>query len=139
MHYGPPPGDDLIDTSAITVFDNIITDRGSKYSVSGIAVRSKKDALEAVKLLKKNKKYAKATHNSWAVILADGGPTKNDDGEAGAGMVIVRMLERAALTDHLVIVTRWFGGVQLGGDRFRRVQDAVHYYLENRDDGNDAF
>ena len=56
---------------------------------------------------------------------------KNDDGEAGAGMVIVRMLEREQLYDHVIVVTRWFGGTQLGGDRFRRVQDCVTYYLKH--------
>ena len=126
-------GAKLIEPADIEIFDNIITDRGSKYAVSGVAVTSKEEALKAVKFLKKTKKYAKATHNSWAVILSKGGPTKNDDGEAGAGMVIVRMLERAALTDHLIIVTRWFGGVHLGGDRFRRVQDAVRFYLDHKE------
>ena len=126
-------GAKLIEAADIEIFDNIITDRGSKYAVSGVAVTSKEEALKAVKFLKKTKKYAKATHNSWAVILSKGGPTKNDDGEAGAGMVIVRMLERAALTDHLIIVTRWFGGVHLGGDRFRRVQDAVRFYLDHKE------
>ncbi len=62
-------------------------------------------------------------------MLFDDGPLKNDDGEAGAGMVIVRMLEREDLRNHLIIVTRWFGGTHLGGDRFRRVQDCVSYYL----------
>ncbi|MBT7907399.1 MAG: YigZ family protein, partial [Marinovum sp.] len=90
----------------------------------------KDEALAVLKALKKSKKYAKATHNTWAVLLSDGGPLKNDDGEAGAGMVIVRMLEREKLFDHVVVVTRWFGGTQLGGDRFRRVQDCVTYYLE---------
>ena len=80
--------------------------------------------------LKKNKKYAKATHNTWAVLLSESGPIKNDDGEAGAGIVIVKMLEREQLFDHVIIVTRWFGGVQLGGDRFRRVKDCVNFYLE---------
>ena len=45
------------------------------------------------------------------------------------GAVILRMLERAALRDHLVVVTRWYGGKPLGGDRFRHVQDAVRIYL----------
>ena len=75
------------------------------------------------------KKFAKATHNTWAVLLPEG-PLKNDDGESGAGMVIVRMLEREGLEGHIVVVTRWFGGVKLGGDRFRRVQDAVRVYLD---------
>ena len=45
-------------------------------------------------------------------------------------MVIVRMLEREALTGHIIVVTRWYGGTKLGGDRFRRVQDAVRLYLD---------
>ena len=113
-------------------FDHILTDRGSKYAVSGCVCASKADALAALKQLKRAKKFAKATHNSWAVLSSVDGPIKQDDGEAGAGMVILRMLEREALTDQLVIVTRWFGGVHLGGDRFRRIQDCVRYYLENR-------
>ena len=112
----------------LKIFDNIITDRGSKYSVSGAPAHSKAEALAHVKNLCRNKEYAKATHNTWAVLLDDG-PLKNDDGEAGAGMVIVRMLEREGLANHVVIVTRWFGEKHLGGDRFRRVADAVRYYL----------
>ena len=112
-------------------FENIISDRGSKYSVSGCSVSNKLEVKNAIKLLKAKKKYAKATHNTWAAILADEGAIKSDDGESGAGMIIVRMLERKGLSDHLVVVTRWFGGVQLGGDRFRRVQDCVRYYIEN--------
>ena len=113
----------------LKVFDGIITDRGSKYAVAGAPAHSKQDALDAVKILCKTKKFAKATHNTWAVLLPDG-PLKNDDGESGAGMVIVRMLERENLQNHVVIVTRWFGGKHLGGDRFRRVGDAVRYYLD---------
>ena len=116
--------------SDLTTFDNIITDRGSKYAVSGAPTKSKAEALAHMKPLCQTKKFAKATHNTWAVILDDG-PLKNDDGEAGAGMVIVRMLEREGLKNHMVIVTRWFGGKHLGGDRFRRVADAVRYYLDN--------
>ncbi len=48
-------------------------------------------------------------------------------------MVIVRMLKRADLQNHLIIVTRWFGGIHLGGDRFRRVQDCVANDLDHLD------
>ena len=44
-------------------------------------------------------------------------------------MVILRMLEREALHDHIIVVTRWYGGKHLGGDRFRHVQEAVRIYL----------
>jgi putative IMPACT (imprinted ancient) family translation regulator len=92
-------------------------------------VASADEAKAFVKTLCRRKKFAKATHNTWAVLLPDG-PLKNDDGESGAGMVILRMLEREGLEGHIIVVTRWFGGVKLGGDRFRRVQDAVRVYLD---------
>ena len=109
--------------------DNILTDRGSKYAVSGGPCGSEADAKAFIKALTRKKKFAKATHNTWGLITADG-PVKNDDGETGAGNVILRMLEREELFDHVVIVTRWFGGTHLGGDRFRRVQDCVRAYLD---------
>ena len=111
------------------IIENALRDRGSKYAVAGGSVSSAEEARDFVKTLCRNKKFAKATHNTWAVQLPDG-PLKNDDGEAGAGMVILRMLEREGLEGHIIVVTRWFGGVKLGGDRFRRVQDAVRVYLE---------
>lgn len=110
------------------ILDNVIADRGSKYAVSGAPCRSAEEARALVVELKRNKKFAKATHNSWGLLCGDQ-MIKNDDGEAGAGMVILRMLEREGLRDHLVVVTRWFGGKHLGGDRFRHVQEAVRIYL----------
>ena len=111
------------------ILDNIITDRGSRYAVSGGPCRSADDAKAFVKKLKRRKKFQKATHNTWGVVCAEGS-LKNDDGESGAGMIILRMLEREGLTDHIVVVTRWYGGKHLGGDRFRHVQTAVRLYLD---------
>ena len=111
------------------ILDNILTDRGSKYAVSGAPCTSEEMVKTHLKSLKRKKKFARATHNTWAVLLPDG-PLKNDDGEAGAGNVILRMLEREDLHTHLVIVTRWYGGKHLGGDRFRHVQTAVRAYLD---------
>ncbi|MFZ5964685.1 YigZ family protein [Thalassococcus sp. BH17M4-6] len=110
------------------VLENILSDRGSKYAVSGGPCASEDDAKAFVKELMRRKKFAKATHHSWALLTSDG-PVKNDDGESGAGMVILRMLEREGLTGHLIVVTRWYGGKHLGGDRFRHVQEAVRIYL----------
>ena len=110
--------------------DPVLTDRGSKYAVTGSEAKTKADALAVLKQLKRTKKFAKATHNTWALLSSREGGIKNDDGEAGAGIVILRMLEREELFDHVVIVTRWFGGTHLGGDRFRRVQDCVRAYLD---------
>jgi len=107
----------------------VITDRGSKYAVSGCAVTDRAQIDAALKDLKRDKAYAKATHNTWGALLSATGALKADDGESGAGMVIIRMLERAGLEAHLIVVTRWYGGKHLGGDRFRHVQDCVRQYL----------
>ena len=109
---------------------NIISDRGSKYAVSGGPCQSDDEAKAFIKELCRNKKFAKATHNTWGVLTSSG-PVKSDDGEAGAGLVILRMLEREDLQDHIVVVTRWYGGKHLGGDRFRHVQEAVRMYIED--------
>jgi putative IMPACT (imprinted ancient) family translation regulator len=110
----------------------VIRDRGSKYAVSGCAVEGRAGVDAFLKCLRRDKKFARATHNSWAMLAADGTPHKGDDGEAGAGMVILRMLQSAGLTDHVVVVTRWYGGKNLGGDRFRHIQDCVRAYLDSR-------
>ncbi|WP_418594823.1 YigZ family protein [Ponticoccus sp. (in: a-proteobacteria)] len=113
------------------VFDSIIRDRGSRYAVSGGACRNAEEAAAFLKELKRRKKFAKATHNTWA-CLTDEGPMRNDDGESGAAQVILRMLEREEILNEIVVVTRWYGGKHLGGDRFRHVGDAVRHYLDNR-------
>lgn len=111
------------------IFDNIISDRGSKYAVSGGPCASADEAKAFIKQLKRKKKFAKATHNSWAVVCGED-EIKNDDGESGAGMIILHMLARENLHNHIVVVTRWYGGKHLGGDRFRHVKDAVRHYLD---------
>ncbi len=86
--------------------EDVVRDRGSRYAVSGgpAADRATIDAF--LRNLKSSKKYARASHNSWACLLSTGEALRNDDGESGAAAVILRMLERAGRTDHLVVVTR---------------------------------
>jgi|SRR5690625_1966871 len=112
------------------ILDNIINDRRSRYAVSGGPCSSEEEANAFLQELCSRKKFSKATHNSWA-LLTKNTALKEDDGEAGAGMVILRMLEREELHDHIIVVTRWFGGRNLGGDRFRHVRDAVRIYLDD--------
>ena len=116
------------------LFEKIITDRGSKYSVSAGRVKNREEIKKFLKKLKSNKKYAKATHNTFAASISKDGviyETKSDDGETGAGNVILRVLNASKYTDVVVCVTRWFGGIKLEGDRFKRVQDATKYLFDN--------
>ncbi len=107
-----------------------VRDRCSRYAVSGGAVADGVAVKAFLAELKAEKKFAKATHNSWAAVLPDGTALKDDDGEAGAAAVILRMIQRAGLQGHVVVVTRWYGGVNLGGDRFAHVVTSVRAYLE---------
>ncbi len=110
--------------------EDVLRDRGSRYAVSGGPVQGRAGVDAFLADLKRTKKFAKATHNSWAVVLSGDGAMRNDDGESGAGAVILKMIERAGLLDHVIVVTRWYGGVHLGGDRFAHVVTSVRAYLD---------
>lgn len=119
--------------SVFELCEQIIEDRGSRYSVSYGKVKGREDIKAFLKQLKQKKKYAKATHNSWAARISHEGAiyeTKSDDGETGAGMVILRVMQKEEVTDCVICVTRWFGGVKLMGDRFKHLQDATKYAAE---------
>ncbi|MCA9359448.1 YigZ family protein [Candidatus Nomurabacteria bacterium] len=125
--------DKKIPESSFALFEKIIEDRGSQYSVSYGKVTGREDVKKFLKKLKTDKKYAKATHNTWATRISHDGAifeTKSDDGETGAGMVILRVMQKEEVSDCVICVTRWFGGVKLMGDRFKHVQDATKYAIE---------
>ena len=127
-------GDSRKPKEVFVLHEKIITDRGSKYSVSIGYVTGKEDIKQFLKTLKSKKKYAKATHNSWATRLSHEGAiyeTKSDDGEMGAGMVILRIMQKEDISDCIICVTRWFGEVKLMGDRFKHIQDATKYAIKN--------
>jgi putative IMPACT (imprinted ancient) family translation regulator len=92
-------------------FKDIIVDRGSHYSVFGAPISSREEAKDIIKNIKKQEYFDKATHNSYAFRLrAEHGiiEGKNDDGETGAGMCILRELERENAVNMIVVVTRYF-------------------------------
>ena len=63
-------------------------------------------------------KHRKATHNVYAYILRDGSTSRySDDGEpqGTAGVPVLDVLQKEGLTDVCCVVTRYFGGILLGG------------------------
>ncbi|MBQ2755942.1 MAG: YigZ family protein [Oscillospiraceae bacterium] len=63
-------------------------------------------------------KHWDATHNVYAYILREGQLSRySDDGEpqGTAGMPVLGVLQKSGLTDVVVVVTRYFGGILLGG------------------------
>ena len=77
--------------------ENVISDRGSRYAVAGGPAASPEEAKAFVKALCRNKKFARATHNTWGLLL-ESGPIKNDDGESGAGLVTATATAKGVLT-----------------------------------------
>ena len=114
-------------------FEKIITDRRSVYSVSIGKVKNREDIKKFLQKTKKIKNHHKATHHTWAVRISNDGviyESKNDDGETGAGNVILRILQKKNMINTVVCVTRWYGGIKLEADRFKHVQNATLYVVE---------
>lgn len=117
--------------------EQIIEDRGSRYSVTGGKVLGKEDVLALIKKLKENPVYANATHNTWAARIEHENAVfeiENDDGETGAGKVILYMMRKKQAVNCMVVVTRWFGGIKLETDRYKHVQDATRYWISEHFD-----
>ncbi len=105
--------------------DRVVTDRGSRYAVTIAPAPDRAAAAAVAADLCRKGKFRRATHHSWALLTATGESLGDDDGEAGAAAILRAELEAAGLVGHVLIVTRWFGGTQLGGDRFRHIRTAA--------------
>src|SRR5699024_4890875 len=95
--------------------DEIIINK-SRFIGYASPVESEKSAQEFIDTIKQ--KHKDATHNVFAYII---GQNKNiqrysDDGEPSgtAGIPILEMMKKEDLTDTVIVVTRYFGGIKLG-------------------------
>jgi hypothetical protein len=73
-------------------------------------------------LLDTDKKVRSATHNitAWRIRGENGVTFQDcdDDGETAAGGRVLHLMQLMDLWDVMVVVTRWYGGHQLGPKRF---------------------
>ena len=79
-------------------------------------VKTNDEAVEFINSIKA--KHRKARHNVYAYILRDGNISRySDDGEpqGTGGVPVLDVLQKEGLTDVCVVVTRYFGGILLGG------------------------
>lgn len=78
---------------------------------------SEEKAQEFINKIKQ--KHKDATHNCSAYIIGEHDHIQkaNDDGEPSgtAGVPMLEVLKKRALKDTVVVVTRYFGGIKLGG------------------------
>ena len=111
-----------------------ITEKKSVFVARAAAVHSIDQAKDYLAhLLATDKKVAKATHNitAWRIRGENGVQYQDcdDDGETAAGGRVLHLLELMGVWDAMVVVTRWYGGVQLGPDRFRIINQTARHAL----------
>ncbi|XP_046687602.1 LOW QUALITY PROTEIN: protein IMPACT-like [Homalodisca vitripennis] len=106
-----------------------ITDRKSKFQAHAAIIISVDQVKGMLSTLLENKKFAQATHNIYAYrVLKDGLPgcmaqDCEDDGENAAGSRLLHLLQTMGAMNVMVVVSRWYGGVHLGPDRFRHINN----------------
>ena len=93
-------------------------------------VTTMKEVKSVLRKLKENRKVAQATHNILAYRLhgvKEGSYIQDyaDDGEVNAGGRLLHLLQIMDVVNIVVVVSRWFGGILLGPDRFRLINNAA--------------
>ncbi|PPQ68621.1 hypothetical protein CVT25_005531 [Psilocybe cyanescens] len=87
--------------------------------------------------LMSDRRISRAAHpiiNAWRCqvdsVLHQGSSHNDDDGETAAGGRLAHLLQILEVNDVLVIVTRYFGGIHLGPDRFKHINQAARNALD---------
>ena len=96
--------------------DGLFKDNGSRFIAQAYPVETEEQVKDIVERLRKE--YHDARHHCFAYRLGlDGGRWRaSDDGEpsGSAGRPILGQIDSAGLSDVLVVVIRYFGGIKLG-------------------------
>lgn len=120
-----------------TIKNNIeaeIVEKKSKFIANLIKVESKEEAEEKIQEIKK--KYYDARHNCVAYRVLEEGKVEekaSDDGEPSgtAGGPMLNILQKNNLSNVLIVVTRYFGGILLGtGGLVRAYSEALQKAIE---------
>ena len=92
-----------------------LTERRSRFLGLACHVDNQDDALKFIE--ERRKKYWNASHTVFAYALREGQSQRfSDDGEpqGTAGLPLLDVLLHEQLTDSMIVVTRFFGGILLG-------------------------
>jgi uncharacterized YigZ family protein len=90
-------------------------ERRSRFIGRAFPITTEEEALEHLKRLRSQ--HWDATHNVYAYVLRSGTARFSDDGEpqGTSGMPTLDVLTKRGITDALIVTTRYFGGILLGG------------------------
>lgn len=106
----------------------------SRFIGRAFPVTTEKQAIDIISDLKKQ--HWDARHNCYAYRVRENGMTArfSDDGEPGgtAGMPMMEVLTKQDISNTLVVVTRYFGGILLGtGGLVRAYTESAQMALES--------
>ncbi len=89
----------------------------SRFIGSAKQVNSEEEALEFIETV--TRKYKDATHNVYAYVVGESSNIQrfSDDGEPSgtAGVPILELIKKEDLRNVVIVSTRYFGGIKLGG------------------------
>jgi len=119
----------------VIVTGDVIQDRKSVFQGHAVSVKSADEVQRVLAKLYQNKKVAQASHNIYAYrIFSEEKQTWlqdcEDDGEDAAGGRLLHLLEILDTKNTLVVVSRWYGGILLGPDRFKHINNSARQVLE---------
>lgn len=111
-----------------------VTDRKSTFLAFLWPVASREDVNYGQAVLKGNGKIARAAHNmlAWRLVSPTTGSMISEcdsDGEGGAGGGLHQLLHNTGAENVAVLVTRWYGGIHLGADRFKHINNCARALL----------
>ena len=101
-------------------------EKRSVFIACAYPVTSEEEAREALDL--QRKRYHDAKHHVFAYVLSGTGTVRySDDGEpqGTGGLPVLGVIKGAGLTDVMVVVTRYFGGILLGTGGLSRAYSAA--------------
>eukprot|EP00105_Crassostrea_gigas_P039562 XP_019923710.1 PREDICTED: protein IMPACT-like isoform X3 [Crassostrea gigas] len=111
-------------------------DRKSVFQGHIASISHTKQVKLVLDSLYQSKKIAAATHNIYAyrIISKDKSDVFyqgcEDDGETQAGSRMLHLMQIVDACNVIVVVTRWYGGVHLGPDRFKHINNCARQLLD---------
>ncbi|KAI0594932.1 hypothetical protein F4775DRAFT_411700 [Biscogniauxia sp. FL1348] len=129
-------------TSTVWTTSQPVTLKNSKFIVRAASLTDPSQRQSAIQsLFAAIPSLETATHNAWAyrvkvpTNLFNATTIKEDsfdDGETGCGDFLLKNMRETNTVDTLVVMTRWYGGIMLGPDRWRIMRNCLKDALAER-------
>jgi len=114
-----------------------IIDRASVFQAHAIKIHNKTEIQLYRSYLLSQRKIKRATHNISAYRFINSNneieEDFDDDGEDEAGIRLLGIIKKMKFVNLFVNVTRWYGGILLHLDRFKRICDSAKFLLKDNE------